>query len=95
MSEEILVYLIPAIALFGTGGLTFVLAKKGMAAAMWTIGALIAAFTAFMFIGLENATGWDGLGYLLALIGLSAPSATGFGLGGLIGWLRKAPAVPA
>ncbi|MEJ6402622.1 hypothetical protein [Yoonia sp. 2307UL14-13] len=89
MSEEILLYVIPAITLLGTGGLTYMLAKKGKVAAMWTIGGLVFAFSAFMFIGLENASGWDGLGYLLALLGLCAPGAAGFGLGGVIGWITK------
>ena len=89
MSAEIGLFIIPAVALVGAGSVAYALAKHGQAIGLWVVAGLIAAFSASMLIGLSNAQGWDGLGYLAALIGLSAPGAAGFGLGGLIGWLRK------
>ncbi len=50
-----------------------------------------AAFTAVMYFAMENATGWDGLGYMIALIGLSAPIGAGLLVGGLVGLTRREP----
>jgi len=66
----------------------FHFAKFRKKAALWGAGSLWALFTLIMIVGMETASGWDGLGFLLALIGISAPAAAGFGIGGVAGWIK-------
>ena len=54
-----------------------------------------AGFTGAMFFGLERATGWDGLGYLVALIGISAPAGLGALIGCAVGWFKNEMAIHA
>ena len=66
------------------------LAARGGQVTPLLIGAGVwAVFTASMFIWLSNASGYDGLLPLFALIGLSAPCAISAALGGLIGWIKR------
>lgn len=65
--------------------------KKGLVA----IGLLLLGFTVAMFVGMGASSGWDGLIYLFALIGIGAPAGVGALLGGLVGWLKKENTVDA
>lgn len=47
------------------------------------------AFTVAMFFGLEHASGWDGLTYAAALLGISAPVAVGALVGGTVVLVTK------
>ena len=53
------------------------------------LGVIWAGFTAILFFGMNNATGWDGLGYLMILLGVSAPAAVGGLIGSLVGWAKS------
>jgi len=87
--EDLIIYTIP-VAVFVTSlfvGLNLIKRRRhGLA-----VGCCIAwaGFTAWMFFGMEQASGWDGLTYALALIGLSAPVAAGGVIGGVLGWMKQ------
>ncbi len=48
-----------------------------------------ATFTGGLFLAMANATGWDGIGYAIALMFGAAPAGLGLLIGGLFG-LKKA-----
>lgn len=94
-SEDILMFGIPTVAFVVAAVIAYLSAKARSGLAFGMIGLLWAAFTAMMFFGMENASGWDGLGYAIALLGLSAPAGAGLGLGGLVGWLKSGKTIYA
>ena len=51
----------------------------GVFGVLWTI------FTGGLFLAMANATGWDGIGYAIALMFGAAPSGLGLLIGGLTG----------
>ncbi len=86
--ENLMAFLVPAVAFLITGTIAYFSGRARSASALIGTGLLWAGFTVWMFFGMQQSSGWDGLGYLIALLFLSAPAGAGFGLGGLIGWLR-------
>ena len=87
--EEFLVFAIPVGIFAGTGVAGYFAAKYRATAGLILLALLWAGFTAVMSYGMATATGWDGLGYVLGLIGVSAPSFFGLGLGALIGKYKR------
>lgn len=65
------------------------LVKAGQKILLIVLASVWAAITASLVVGMENAQGWDALGYFIGLIGLSAPSGLGLLIGAVIGWVRK------
>ena len=53
------------------------------------MGTLWVGFTAIMFFGMYNANGLDVIGYLIFLIGVSAPTGLGGLIGSLVGWAKS------
>lgn len=95
MSENIILVGVPTAVFLATLFLTFRLGKRQSRGGMIAIGAVWTAFTAVMFFGMQNASGWDGLGYLLGLLGISAPSGVAAVIGGLVGWAKNEKAIHA
>lgn len=93
--EEVLIVAIPLTTLIVSTVVAYLSGKAQSRTALTTLGVIWVGFTAAMFFGMQNATGWDGLGYAAALIGLAAPAGAGFGLGGLTGWLKGRNAIHA
>lgn len=81
---------IPLVTFGVTGLIAFKLGQHRQKFITAVVVATLIGFTALMYFGMETASGWDGLGYLFALLGLCAPGAAGTLIGGLIGWLRDA-----
>ena len=88
-SEEILVFIVPAIAFIITGAIAYFSGRARSTPVLTALGVIWAGFTGWMFFGMQQTTGWDGLGYAIALVLLAAPAAVGIGLGGLVGWVRS------
>ncbi len=72
--------------LLGSFWLSFVLGRRKSKIGLGMLGGLWAAFTAILFFGMNEASGLDGLGYLVFLLGVSAPAGVGGLVGALIGW---------
>lgn len=89
MFVQDVILIIPVIVFFVAFNAFFHFAKFRKKMALWCGGLLLALFTLFMIVGIETASGWDGLWFLLALIGISAPAAAGFGIGGVAGWIKR------
>ena len=87
--DEFFIYGVPLLSFGVTVFLSHWLGKMRNGAALAVLGLIWAGFTAGMFFGMEQANGWDGLWYILALMFVSAPSGAGLGLGSLIGWIRS------
>lgn len=82
MNSELFFVIGIPLAAFATSGLiAFGLAKGRFKHGLIALAGLWSAFSVWMVVGMTNATGLDGLGYVAGLIGLSAPAA----VGGLIG----------
>ncbi|WP_411890700.1 hypothetical protein [Yoonia sp. SDW83-1] len=86
--EEFLIFAVPIGTFLAAGVATYFAAKARSAPILTLLGLLWAGFTGTMFFGMEQASGWDGFGYVIALAFLAAPAGAGLGLGGLVGWLR-------
>ena len=95
MNENIILFGVPTAVFVASVFVTFQLGKNKKGAALVGVGAVWSAFTVFMFFGMQNANGWDGLGYLLAMIGISAPWGVAALIGGLIGWAKYEKAIDA
>jgi len=93
--EDLLIYSVPLVVFLVSLFLCFFFGKTRFKGGLITMGLLWLCFTVAMLLGLRETTGWDGLGYLLALIGLSAPAGVGALLGGLVGWFKKENTVDA
>lgn len=93
--EGILLTAIPVVVFIATLFTTFWLGKAHNKVGLISLAVLWAGFTGAMFFGMENATGWDGLGYLVALLGVSGPSGVGALIGGLVGWAKNEEAMHA
>lgn len=95
MSAYIILIGVPIAAFLATFFITFRLATEQSRAGITALWVVWAAFTAAMFFGMEGTSGWDGLGYLLALLGISAPSGVAALIGGLAGWAKSEKAIHA
>ncbi len=89
LTEEILVFVVPVVAFALTAAAGYFSVKARSLAASLMLGLVWAGFTVAMFFGIENASGWDGLGYLIGLLFISAPTGLGLGIGSLVGWLKN------
>jgi hypothetical protein len=94
-SEVIILFAVPLAAFCVALFLTYWFGKDRNSMGLISLGLLWAGFTGVMFFGLDQATGWDGLGYLAGLLGISAPVGVGYLLGGSVGWLKSEKAVHA
>jgi hypothetical protein len=65
--------------------------------ALAAIGGALIAVTGVLYVAMDQATGWDGLIYVLIFIGGVAPAAVGGALGAVVGWFmnRKSATIPA
>ncbi len=96
MSGEIIVLIgVPLVAFTVTVIIAHLLGRARHGMVLGALGLIWAGFTGAMFIGMEQASGWDGLGYFIGLILLGAPAGAGLGLGGLVGWLRSGKEIHA
>lgn len=95
MSEYIILFGVPIAVFAVTAFATFQLGKTKKGAALVGIGTLWLAFTVVMFFGMQNASGWDGLGYLLGLLLISAPSGLAALIGSALGWAKNEKAIDA
>lgn len=93
--ETLMVFGIPAVIFAVTVWMTFWMSKRAYRLGLISLGLVWLVFTAGMFFGLEQAVGWDGLGFLLALIGISAPVGVGAIIGGAIGLVKREDVVHA
>ncbi len=89
ITEDILVFVVPAVAFALTVAAGYFSGKARSLAASVMLGLVWTGFTVAMFFGMENASGWDGLGYLLGLLFISAPTGLGLSIGSLVGWLKN------
>ena len=87
--ETVLVFMIPVVIFLVSSVLAGLLAKGGKKFALAALATIGTVFTTYLMIGVEAAQGWDSLGYFVALLGLSAPSGAGLGIGALVGWMRQ------
>lgn len=94
-SEAILIYMIPVVVFALSGLVAFALGKNKKRGGMATLVLAWLGFTGALLVALEQSTGWDGLGYVVALMGLSAPIGAGLVIGGPIGWMKKEKIVHA
>ncbi|WP_342076197.1 hypothetical protein [Yoonia sp. SS1-5] len=89
MNTEVLtIIFILSLVTFAFGFLGHYLARIRSGRGFAAIGAVWVAFSVAMLVGMDKAPGWDGLAYLFALLGVSAPSAVGLIGGGAIGYFR-------
>jgi hypothetical protein len=87
--EDLFIYAIPVVVLIISSLLAYWLGKARNGMALGSLAVLWVCFTGLLFLAIEQASGWDGLGYAVALVGLNAPAGIGLGLGGLTGWLKS------
>ncbi len=88
IAELVMIGIIGA-GFLGAFFLSFFLASRRIKWALALVGALWSGFTAFVFFGMYNATGWDAIGYAIFLIGINAPTGLGSLIGGLVGWAKS------
>ena len=88
IGEEFLMVAVPLGVLLACGAAAYFAARRHSALVLTILGLLWAGFAGVMAVGLQQASGWDGLGYAIGLILLAAPAGAGLGIGGLAGWLR-------
>lgn len=93
--DDLIIFAIPAAAFCVALFLTYFLGRDRNTLGLTVIGVLWAGFTGAMFFGLGQSTGFDGLGYVAGLIGISAPVGVGYLLGGPVGWLKGEKATHA
>ena len=86
MSAEVIIFAIPVVVLLLAGTLAHWSVKARNFAAIGLLALIVAVFTGAMLFEMDRATGLDGLGYLVALLGISAPAGVGLGVGSLTGW---------
>ncbi len=84
---------VPVVTVLIAGTGAFFAAKARNTALLGLAGILWLCFTVAMGFGLNTAVGWDGLIYIAGLLGISAPSAVGLLIGGVIG-IYKREALP-
>ncbi len=89
-SEVFLLFGVPLTAFSLSIYVTYILGKAGNGMALGVMACLWILVTGGLLVGLEQASGWDGLTYLAALFGLSVPSGLGSLIGGIIGWTKEA-----
>ena len=93
--EDFLMFGIPLVAFLASLFPTYWFGKAKNNAGLICFGVIWAGFTGAMFFGMENASGWDGLGYMLGLIGISAPTGAAALIGGTVGRLKSEKAMHA
>lgn len=93
MNEDVILFGVPVVAFVATLFVTFRLGKTKNGAGLIGCGLVWLTFTVFMFFGMQNASGWDGLSYLLGLILLGAPSGLAALIGGFWGWAKSEKAM--
>lgn len=88
---DYLVYLIPVACFAMAGALGHFLLRSAMAGAF--AGLLIAQVigAGLLYAAATTASGWDGLGYMIFLLGINVPTLLGSAIGGVVGHLRRAP----
>ncbi len=89
MEEYLLIYGVPAVVFLAAAFTCFKFGKSGNRQGFGWLAGIWVVFTGGMFFGIEASTGWDGLGYVLALIGISAPVAAGGLIGSIVGWTKR------
>ncbi|WP_108814688.1 hypothetical protein [Loktanella sp. Alg231-35] len=89
MEEYLLVYGVPTVAFLVATFAGFQCGKAGSRSGLGWFAGIWVAFTTWMFMGIQSSTGWDGLGYVLALIGICAPVGVGGLIGGVTGWIKR------
>lgn len=95
IGEELLLLGIPLTAFVASVFAAYWLMKWRNTAILICLGLVWVAFTGMMFFGMEAATGWDGLGYLLGLLGISAPIGVAGLIGSTVGWFKREKAMHA
>lgn len=86
--EDLFVLVVPFSAFALPATCAFFLGKNKSRAGMTALALAWAGFTAWLFFGMQQASGYDGLAYALALVGMSAPIGAGVLIGGSIGWFK-------
>jgi predicted permease len=84
-----LIYLIPP-AFFGAAlfvGYRLGLRKSGLSFAL--IAPIWIGLTWFTLIEAQSKESWDGIGYVILIVGVNAPIGAGLLIGGLFGWFKK------
>ena len=87
--EMLLVIGVPLASFVLSIWLTYVLGTKRNVKMLAMLGGVWAVTTLGLFIGMFEASGYDGLAYLFALLGFSAPGGVGALIGGIMGWMKK------
>ena len=87
--ETLVVFGVPLAAFMLSLFVSFALGKAKKSKVFVRFGVLWAFVSGLLTIAMFAATGWDGLGYLAALIGVSAPLGRGTLIGGIVGWMQK------
>ncbi len=95
IGEELLLLGIPLTAFVVSVFAAYWLMKWRNIAILVFLGLAWAAFTGMMFFGMEAATGLDGFGYVLGLLGISAPIGVAGLIGSTVGWFKREKAMHA
>lgn len=93
--EYFLMFGVPLFAFLGALFPAFWMAKAKNNVGLICFSVIWAGFTGAMFFGMENASGWDGLGYMMGLIGISAPTGVAGLIGSAVGWHKGEKAMHA
>ncbi len=93
--EELVIFGVPLAVFLASLFTCFSFGKQRYKKGLVTIGLLLLGFTVAMLFGIGASSGWDGLIYLFALIGIGAPAGVGALLGGLVGWFKKEKTIDA
>ncbi|MEO1640407.1 MAG: hypothetical protein AAFU41_14295 [Pseudomonadota bacterium] len=95
MIETVFAFGIP-LAIFAVAcAIAFYLGKNRSTIGLSLFGGGWGVVSAILFLQAQTLPGWDGLGYAIALIFLSAPAGLGALLGGITGWMKSNIANPA
>ena len=86
---DYVVYLIPLAFFVGAlyAGYRLGLCKNRLSLAL--IGLIWVVLTWFTLIEARSRESWDGIGYVLLIVGVNAPIGAGLLFGGLVGWFKK------
>lgn len=86
--EVLVMFGVPAVSAALAGWLAYLAGRAKAYPALWGLGGLWLVLTTLLIVAINRATGWDGLGYVLVLIGIAAPSGVGLAFGGTLGFYR-------
>ncbi len=87
--ENLVLYGVPAGSFAATVFLSFYLAKLRSLIGLCALNVLWIGFTAAMLFGLDQANSWDGLVFMAALLGISAPVGVGSMIGCTFGLVKR------